>query len=134
MAYFFFHDLAFTLNNQGGSKPWKNPAKGQKSKPEPTRRLSLRLRTNLSRSISSLSSASTTDTSFSSPASARQSAMRHLSVSTIEYFRTQAGTPESEIDSFLAGGRENPNPYLHEVQLIAALDLGLMTIAQIKRL
>lgn len=60
--------------------------------------------------------------------------MRRLSISTVEYFRTQAGTPESEIDSFLAGGRENPNPYLHEVQLIAALDLGLMTIAQIQRL
>ena len=134
MASFFFHELSLELNKQGGSKLRKGRAKKEKYHADAAKGFDLQLETNLSRSVSSLGTALTADTTqtSSSSSSPRQSIMRRISLPTIEYFRTQAGTPDTEIDSFLAGGRANPNPYLHEAQEIAAMDLGLMTIAQIR--
>ena len=134
MAYIFLHELALVLNNHEGRKLRKDCAKKARSRTDAARVFNLRLQTNLSRSVSSLSSAFTADASQASNCSSsrRQSVMRRLSVSTIEYFSSQAGTPDTEIESFLAGGRANPNPYLHEVHMIAEMDLGSMTIAQIK--
>ena len=44
-----------------------------------------------------------------------------------------AGTPTQEIEDFLAGGRENPNPYLYEAAMIRR-KLELMTLSQMKNM
>ncbi|KAF8422940.1 hypothetical protein EV426DRAFT_704688 [Tirmania nivea] len=65
----------------------------------------------------------------------RRTSRLSLDLSTfLEQTSSTCGTPTEEIEDFLVGGRENPNPYLYEADVIRGMgeQLELMSLSQIQ--
>lgn len=73
--------------------------------------------------------------SWSTNVKRRASQLSQDITTLLENPRCTTGTPPHEIEDFLAGGRENPNPHLYEADMIWAMrgELGLMSLSEMRR-